>query len=312
MRDSYYGELSVIGMRGCENFVDQVDYYLKEWRSHDDGVSFITRADCPRFGSGEGKGMLHSSMRGHDVYIISDCFNHGVTYKMFGQEVPMSPDDHFADLKRVIAAMGGKARRITVIMPMLYEGRQHKRSARESLDCSIALQELVNMGVQNIITFDAHDPRVSNAIPLTGFDNVRPTYQMLKALVRDVPDISLSNEDTIIISPDEGAISRTMYYASVMGLDLGMFYKRRDYSIVVDGKKVDIPSYRVKVGQTISLKENSKGLVVVKAALDAKLVRPEYLSYDENNMVGTLVRIPERDEFLSEINEQLIVEFYNR
>ncbi len=236
MRDSYYGELSVIGMRGCERFVDQVDYYLKEWRSHDDGVSFITSADCPRFGSGEGKGMLHSSMRGHDVYIISDCFNHGVTYKMFGQEVPMSPDDHFADLKRVIAAMGGKARRITVIMPMLYEGRQHKRAARESLDCSIALQELVNMGVQNIITFDAHDPRVSNAIPLTGFDNVRPTYQMLKALVRDIPDISLSNEDTIIISPDEGAISRTMYYASVMGLDLGMFYKRRDYSIVVDGK----------------------------------------------------------------------------
>ena len=236
MRDSYYGELSVIGMRGCEKFVDQVDYYLKEWRSHDDGVSFITCADCPRFGSGEGKGMLHSSMRGHDVYIISDCFNHGVTYKMFGQEVPMSPDDHFADLKRVIAAMGGKARRITVIMPMLYEGRQHKRAARESLDCSIALQELVNMGVQNIITFDAHDPRVSNAIPLTGFDNVRPTYQMLKALVREVPDISLSNEDTIIISPDEGAISRTMYYASVMGLDLGMFYKRRDYSIVVDGK----------------------------------------------------------------------------
>ncbi|MBR5252623.1 MAG: ribose-phosphate pyrophosphokinase [Clostridia bacterium] len=236
MRDSYYGELSVIGMRGCEKFVDQVDYYLKEWRSHDDGVSFISSADCPRFGSGEGKGMLHSSMRGHDVYIISDCFNHGVTYKMFGQEVPMSPDDHFADLKRVIAAMGGKARRITVIMPMLYEGRQHKRSARESLDCSIALQELVNMGVQNIITFDAHDPRVSNAIPLTGFDNVRPTYQMLKALVRDIPDISLSNEDTIIISPDEGAISRTMYYASVMGLDLGMFYKRRDYSIVVDGK----------------------------------------------------------------------------
>ena len=236
MRDSYYGELSVIGMRGCEKFVDQVDYYLKEWRSHDDGVSFISSAACPRFGSGEGKGMLHSSMRGHDVYIISDCFNHGVTYKMFGQEVPMSPDDHFADLKRVIAAMGGKARRITDIMPMLYEGRQHKRSARESLDCSIALQELVNMGVQNIITFDAHDPRVSNAIPLTGFDNVRPTYQMLKALVRDIPDISLSNEDTIIISPDEGAISRTMYYASVMGLDLGMFYKRRDYSIVVDGK----------------------------------------------------------------------------
>ena len=236
MRDSYFGELSVIGMRGCEKFVEQVEYYLREWRSHDDDVSFISTAECPRFGSGEGKGMLNSSMRGHDVYIVSDCFNHGVTYKMFGQEVPMSPDDHFADLKRVIAAMGGKARRITVIMPMLYEGRQHKRAARESLDCAIALQELVNMGVQNIITFDAHDHRVSNAIPLTGFDNVRPTYQMLKALVRDVPDVSLANDDIMIISPDEGAISRTMYYASVMGLDLGMFYKRRNYTVIVNGK----------------------------------------------------------------------------
>ncbi|MBE6617834.1 MAG: ribose-phosphate pyrophosphokinase [Ruminococcaceae bacterium] len=236
MRDSYYGELSVIGMRGCEKFVEQVEYYLREWRSHDDDVSFISTAECPRFGSGEGKGMLHNSMRGHDVYIVSDCFNHGVTYKMFGQEVPMSPDDHFADLKRVIAAMGGKARRITVIMPMLYEGRQHKRAARESLDCAIALQELVNMGVQNIITFDAHDHRVSNAIPLTGFDNVRPTYQMLKALVRDVPDVSLASDDIMIISPDEGAISRTMYYASVMGIDLGMFYKRRNYTVIVNGK----------------------------------------------------------------------------
>ncbi len=237
MSDSFFGELSVIGMRGCDKFLDQVDYYLREWRSHgNDDVSFITTAECPRFGSGEGKGLLHASMRGHDVYIISDCFNYGVTYKMFGREVPMSPDDHFQDLKRVIAAIGGKARRITVIMPMLYEGRQHKRSSRESLDCSIALQELVNMGVSNIITFDAHDARVSNAIPLTGFDNVRPTYQMLKALIRNVPDISLSHDDIMIISPDEGAISRTMYYASVMGLELGMFYKRRNYSVIVDGK----------------------------------------------------------------------------
>lgn len=236
MSDSLFGELSVIGMRGCEKFGEQVDFYLREWRSHNNDVSFITSADCPRFGSGEGKGLLHSSMRGHDVYIISDCFNHGVTYRMFGQEVPMSPDDHFQDLKRTIAAMGGKARRITVIMPMLYEGRQHKRTSRESLDCAIALQELVNMGVANIITFDAHDARVSNAIPLTGFDNVRPTYQMLKALVRNVPDISLAHEDIMIISPDEGAISRTMYYASVMGLDLGMFYKRRNYSVIIDGK----------------------------------------------------------------------------
>jgi len=224
-------------MRGCDKFLDRVDYYLREWRSHDkDNVSFVTSAECPRFGSGEGKGLLHASMRGHDVYIISDCFNYGVTYKMFGREVPMSPDDHFQDLKRVIAAIGGKARRITVIMPMLYEGRQHKRSSRESLDCAIALQELVNMGVSNIITFDAHDARVSNAIPLTGFDNVRPTYQMLKALIKNVPDISLSHDDIMIISPDEGAISRTMYYASVMGLELGMFYKRRNYSVIVDGK----------------------------------------------------------------------------
>lgn len=236
MGDSLYGELSVIGMRGCEKFVNQVDYYLKEWRSHDDDVSFITAADCPRFGSGEGKGLLHASMRGHDVYIYSDCFNYGVTYRMFGNEVPMSPDDHFQDLKRVIAAIAGKARRITVIMPMLYEGRQHKRTSRESLDCAIALQELVNMGVSNIITFDAHDNRVSNAIPLTGFDNVRPTYQMIKALVRSIPDISLSHDNIMIISPDEGAISRTMYYASVLGLDLGMFYKRRNYAVVIDGK----------------------------------------------------------------------------
>ena len=236
MSDSFFGELSVIGMRGCEKFVEQVDYYLREWRSHSDDVSFITMADCPRFGSGEGKGMLHSSMRGHDVYIISDCFNYGVKYKMYGQEVPMSPDDHFADLKRTIAAIGGKARRITVIMPMLYEGRQHKRTSRESLDCAIALQELVQMGVSNIITFDAHDHRVSNAIPLTGFDNVRPTYQMLKALVRNIPDISFNKDDLMIISPDEGAISRTMYYASVLGLELGMFYKRRNYSKIVNGK----------------------------------------------------------------------------
>ncbi len=236
MIDSLYGELSVIGMRGCEKFVDQVDYYLREWRSHDKDVSFVSMAECPRFGSGEGKGLIHSSMRGHDVYIISDCFNHGVTYKMYGQEVPMSPDDHFQDLKRTIAAMGGKARRITVIMPMLYEGRQHKRSSRESLDCAIALQELVQMGVSNIVTFDAHDPRVANSIPLTGFDSVRPSYQMLKALIRNVPDISFNYDDIMFVSPDEGAMSRNMYYASLMGLDLGMFYKRRNYAVVIDGK----------------------------------------------------------------------------
>lgn len=236
MSDSLFGELSVIGMRGSEKFVNQVDYYLREWRSHNDDVSFVTTPECPRFGSGEAKCLLHNSMRGHDIYIISDCFNYGVTYRMYGREVPMSPDDHFQDLKRVIAAVAGKARRITVIMPMLYEGRQDKRSARESLDCAIALQELSNMGVSNIITFDAHNTSVSNAIPLTGFDNIRPTYQMLKALVRVVPDISFAHDDIMIISPDEGAIKRTMYYASVMGIELGMFYKRRNYSVVIDGK----------------------------------------------------------------------------
>lgn len=236
MKETLNGELAVIGMRGCEDFVSQVDAYLCDWRRHEGYSTFVYQADCPRFGSGEAKGLLHDSMRGHDLYIISDCFNYGVTYKMQGMTVPMSPDDHFQDLKRVIAAVGGKARRISVIMPMLYEGRQHKRASRESLDCALALQELVSMGVSNIITFDAHDARVQNAIPLAGFDNVRPTYQMIKALVRTYPDIALGHDDIMIVAPDEGAMSRCMYYASVLGLDLGMFYKRRNYSVVIDGK----------------------------------------------------------------------------
>ena len=236
MKDSYYADLSVIGMKGCEQFAAQVDYYLKEWRRHEGTDTFLVDVDCPRFGTGEAKALLHESLRGHDLYIICDMFNHGVTYKMYGQEVPMSPDDHYADLKRIIAANAGKARRVSVIMPMLYEGRQHKRSGRESLDCAIMLQELVQIGVSNIITFDAHDPRVQNAIPLSGFDDVRPTYQMIKALVRAVPDISLDKEDLMIISPDEGAMSRCMYYSSVLGIDIGMFYKRRNYSVVVNGR----------------------------------------------------------------------------
>ncbi len=236
MKNSYYADLSVIGMKGCEQFAAQVDYYLKEWRRHGGEESFLVDVDCPRFGTGEAKALLHESLRGHDLYIICDMFNHGVTYKMYGQDVPMSPDDHYADLKRIIAANAGKARRISVIMPMLYEGRQHKRSGRESLDCAIMLQELVQMGVSDIITFDAHDPRVQNAIPLSGFDNVQPTYQMIKALVRAVPDISLDKEDLMIISPDEGAMSRCMYYSSVLGIDIGMFYKRRNYAVVVNGR----------------------------------------------------------------------------
>ncbi len=229
-----YGELSVIGMRGCEAFTQQVDKYLMEWRGTD--KSFVITADCPRFGSGEAKGALHQSMRGHDVFIIADVFNYGVTYKMYERIVPMSPDDHFQDLKRVIAAIGGKARRISVIMPMLYEGRQHKRTGRESLDCAIALQELVNMGVENIITFDAHDARVQNAIPLSGFENVRCTYQMIKALVKNIPDVSLNSDDIAIVSPDEGGMGRCIFYSSVLKVNLGMFYKRRNFSVIIDGK----------------------------------------------------------------------------
>ena len=236
MKERLYGDLSVIGMKGCEQFAAQVDFYLKEWRRHGGEDSFLVNVDCPRFGTGEAKALLHESLRGHDLYIICDMFNHGVKYKMYGEEVPMSPDDHYADLKRIIAANAGKARRVSVIMPMLYEGRQHKRTGRESLDCAIMLQELVSIGVTNIITFDAHDARVQNAIPLSGFDDVRPTYQMIKALVKSVPDLSIDKEDMVIISPDEGAMARCMYFSSVLGLDIGMFYKRRNYSVVVNGR----------------------------------------------------------------------------
>ncbi|MCQ2354600.1 MAG: ribose-phosphate pyrophosphokinase [Clostridia bacterium] len=234
MKKTLFGELGVIGMRGCENFAAQVDNYLKEWRETDQ--SFLLNAECPRFGTGEAKGMLNQSVRGMDLFIICDCFNYGVTYTMRGQEVPMSPDEHYADLKRIVGAVEGKARRISVIMPMLYEGRQHKRSRRESLDCAMMLRELETFGVSNFITFDAHDDRVSNAIPLCGFDNYRPTYQMIKALVKQVPDITFDKDQLIIISPDEGAMGRCMYFSSVLGLDVGMFYKRRDYSKIVGGR----------------------------------------------------------------------------
>ncbi len=236
MKDAQFAELSVIGMKGCEAFAEQVDNYLKEWRRHTSEDTYLVEAVCPRFGTGEGKGLIHHSMRGQDVYIICDVFNYGVTYRMYGQTVPMSPDDHYADLKRIIAAIAGKARRITVIMPMLYEGRQHKKSTRESLDCAVMLQELVAMGITNIITFDAHDPRVCNAIPLHGFDNVRPSYQMIKALIKAVPDIVIDKENLMMISPDEGAMGRCMYYSSVLGIDIGMFYKRRNYSVIINGK----------------------------------------------------------------------------
>ena len=240
------GDLTIVAMKGCEEIASKIDYYLKEWRRDENGViysdgsgpikTFLLDAVCPRFGSGEAKGVINESVRGHDIYIISDVFNYGVTYKMYGMEVPMSPDDHYQDLKRIIAAINGKARRITVIMPMLYEGRQHKRATRESLDCALALQELTSMGVENIISFDIHDPRVQNAIPLHGFEDFHPHYQMIKAFVRTVPDAQIDRDHMMIISPDEGGMSRCMYYSSVMELDLGMFYKRRNYSVIVNGK----------------------------------------------------------------------------
>lgn len=230
------GPLAIIGMRGCEEITQRVNDYLIDWRDDAEQGDFRIEGCCPRFSSGEAKGMVKKSVRGHDIFIISDVFNYGVTYKMYNMEVPMSPDDHFQDLKRIIAAAGGKARRITVIMPMLYEGRQHRRVSRESLDCAMALQELEHMGVSNIVTFDPHDPRVQNAVPLIGFDSVQPKYQMIKALVHTIDDIKIDRDNITIISPDEGGMSRCIYYSSVLGLDLGMFYKRRDYSKIVGGR----------------------------------------------------------------------------
>lgn len=227
------GDLGIICMPGCEEFVEKVEFYLKAWNKDSEG--HVIKSTLPRFATGEAKGLIKESVRGKDIYIITDCFNYSVTYKMYGMEVPMSPDDHFQDLKRMISAAAGKAKRITVIMPMLYEGRQHKRSSRESLDCALALQELVRMGVSNIITVDAHDARVQNAIPLSGFDDIHPTYQMLKALVNTVPDIVIDDDNLAIISPDEGGVSRCLYYSSVLNVNVGMFYKRRNYSLIVDG-----------------------------------------------------------------------------
>ena len=232
------GRLGVIGMKGCEEMVQKINAHLQKFNQEEGKQtdSFLIPVSSPRFGTGEAKALIMHSIRTYDIYIVMDAFNYGVTYKIYGQERPMSPDDHFQDVKRVISAMGGKAKRITVIMPMLYEGRQHKRVARESLDCALALQELETLGVDNIITFDAHDPRVQNAIPLTGFENVHATYQMIKACLRYDDKIILNKDNTMIISPDEGAVGRCIYYSSVLGMDLGMFYKRRDYATVVDGK----------------------------------------------------------------------------
>lgn len=230
--------LSIIAQPGTEELAAKINYYLTDWAAKA-GVpqdSFLIPAECPRFSSGDGKGLIKSSIRGDDLFILVDVGNYNVKYRIFGQENCMSPDDHFQDLKRIIQAAGGKAHRINVIMPILFGGRQHRRNYRESLDCAFALQELERMGVTNLITFDAHDARVQNAVPLMGFDNVIPSYQVLKSMFRRYPDLIPDRDHMMIVSPDEGALNRNMYYASTLGVDLGMFYKRRDYAHVVNGR----------------------------------------------------------------------------
>ncbi len=243
------GSLGIIPLEGCKALGDKVDEYLVKWRTereseHKNSLAFsgyqrdsyILKTKVPRFGTGEAKGMILESVRGDDLYLLVDVTNYSLTYSLCGHDNHMSPDDHYQDLKRIIAAVGGKARRITVIMPFLYESRQHKRTTRESLDCALALQEMVKMGVDNIITFDAHDPRVQNAIPLHGFETVSPTYQFIKGLLTHVKDLKIDSSNMMIISPDEGGMNRAIYMANVLGLDMGMFYKRRDYTKIVDGR----------------------------------------------------------------------------
>lgn len=244
-----YGPLGIIALPGTEKLAEKINTYLVKWRedqirNHKENIAFygyqranyLIDTTIARFGSGEGKAVINDTVRGYDLYILVDCFNYSVTYNMYGKEVPKSPDDHFSDLKRVISAASSKAKRINVIMPMLYEGRQHKRSSRESLDCAMALQELTALGVENIITFDAHDQRVQNSIPHKSFENVMPTYQMIKALVNSVDDLTIDPNHLMVISPDEGAMHRCIYFATQLGVNLGMFYKRRDYTRVVNGR----------------------------------------------------------------------------
>lgn len=232
--------IGFIAMNGTQELGEKINNYLISWGNQventDHPETYLIDVDCPRFASGDGKGIIKSTIRGKDLFILIDTANYNCKYTMFGKENAMSPDDHYQDLKRIIQAASGKAHRVNVIMPMLYGGRQHRRTYRESLDCAVALQELEAMGVSNIITFDAHDPRVQNAVPLMGFDNVMPTYQVLKSLFKNIPDINLDKEHFMVISPDEGAINRNMYYASVLGVNMGMFYKRRDYSVIVNGR----------------------------------------------------------------------------
>ena len=239
------GDLGIIPLQSCSELGNMVNEYIVDWRKERESVlhqddkikdSYIVNTKCSRFGSGEAKGTILDSIRGKDLYLLVDVTNYSIEYSLCGHMNKMSPDDHYSDLKRIITAAAGKARRINVIMPFLYESRQHKRTSRESLDCAVALQELHALGVENIITFDAHDPRVQNAIPNSGFDSIQPTYQFIKALFNNVPDLQVDSEHMMIISPDEGAMGRAVYYSNVLGLDMGMFYKRRDYSRVVNGR----------------------------------------------------------------------------
>ncbi len=236
--ESNVAPLGLITMASAKDLGDKINNYLVDWaqRGGYDYDSFQIESECPRFASGDGKGLIKSTIRGKDLFIITDVGNYNCSYEYFGMKNAMSPDDHYQDLKRIIQAASGKAHRITVIMPILYGGRQHRRNYRESLDCAVALQELQAMGVSNIVTFDAHDPRVHNAIPLMGFDNVIPSYQVLKTMFKSIDDFHATKENFMVVSPDEGALNRNMFYASVLGVDMGMFYKRRDYSRIVNGR----------------------------------------------------------------------------
>ena len=241
--------LKIAALESCRELGQKVDDYIVSFRK--DTIndltssarymnyqkdSYLTECSCPRFGSGEAKGILGESIRGTDLYLMVDVCNYSLTYTVNGHLNHMSPDDHYQDLKRIISATNGKAHRLNVIMPFIYEGRQHKRTKRESLDCALALEELTEMGVSNIITFDAHDPRVQNSFPLKGFDSFNPAYQFIKALVKAEPDLKVDKEHLMIISPDEGAMHRAVYFSNVLGVDMGMFYKRRDYSTIINGK----------------------------------------------------------------------------
>jgi ribose-phosphate pyrophosphokinase len=283
-----YGPIGIISLKGTEEMAKKVDFFLVEWRQErriedKDSIlfkgyerdSYILETDCPRFGSGEGKGVIKSSTRGLDLYFISDVTNYSITYKVGDQVNHYSPDDHYQDLKRLIAAAAGRAKRMTVIMPFLYEGRQHNREERESLDCAQMLKELVSMGVTNILTFDANDPRVQNAIPLHGFDTIAPTYQYIKALCREYDDLDFDSEHMMVVSPDEPGMRRAIYFASVLGVDMGMFYKRKDYTRKINGESPVIANEFLGAdvtGKDIRIVDDmiSSGFTVIDVAREMK------------------------------------------